>query len=65
MGEIDKELGRLTARASELELLLADREVYAHPERFPEVLSEYGEVKERISELEPEWLALAEELEDA
>ena len=63
LAQVEKDLAGLTARAEELEHALADPDHYAQGGTFPDMLSEYADVKERIGALEPEWLSLAEELE--
>ncbi len=64
LAKVERALERDRARYDELMELMASEELYADQDRFAEALAEYNDLKKRVSELEEEWLALSEEIEE-
>ncbi len=62
---VEAELASAQERHDALLAELADPALYAEKERFEESMGSYQSVKRRLSELEAEWVALSEAIEEA
>ena len=63
--QVEAALEPAQARLKELELLMADQELYADAARFDECMTEYTALSKKVPALEQEWLELTEKLEEA
>ncbi|APC97055.1 ABC-F family ATP-binding cassette domain-containing protein [Francisella frigiditurris] len=61
--KLEKNLASLQKRNSEMEILLQDEELYNNKEKLQKTLLEHSDLKARIEEVEVEWFAALEELE--
>ena len=65
--KLEQELEQLHAKEAELNEALADAALYEESEkaRLLALTTEHGEIKQRLDEVEEEWMTLSEELEEA
>ncbi len=61
--KIDAELEKLNARQQELVSMMSDTSLYEDEQKSKEVAFEYGEIKQKISDLENEWMEVNERIE--
>jgi ATP-binding cassette subfamily F protein 3 len=62
---LDSELSAAQKRHDELVEQMADPSLYSDPVSFEKALGEYNELKQRLPQLEAEWISLTEEIERA
>ncbi|MGE3913557.1 MAG: ABC-F family ATP-binding cassette domain-containing protein [Chloroflexota bacterium] len=63
LGKLENEIGKVTARKSEVEAMLADPTHYGEPGALEALAEEHAALEVRVSELESRWESLAAEIE--
>ncbi len=63
IADLEEQMDRDDKREKELVALMADETLYADKNRFAEAMTEYNELKKRVSDNEAEWLELSAKIE--